>query len=104
MQTDWLQMLDEYWDKKYTPYSDYYDFQPDWLYQYFNELPLGKAIESAYIMWKLEQHRLTTKHEIMCLLVPLVEHYFGTMEEYTNPFKISCQRCSGFVTCKGRSI
>ena len=26
MQTDWLQMLDEYWDEKDTPYSDDIDF------------------------------------------------------------------------------
>ena len=28
MRTDWLQMLDEYWDEKGTPYLDYFDFWP----------------------------------------------------------------------------
>ena len=32
MQTDWLQMLDDYWDKLYTPYSDYFEFLPDWFF------------------------------------------------------------------------
>ena len=42
-------MLDDYWDEKYTPYSDDYCSWPDWLYKYFNELPLGESIESAYL-------------------------------------------------------
>ena len=33
MQTDWLQMLDDYWGEKYTYYSYDYDFWPDWLYK-----------------------------------------------------------------------
>ena len=36
MRPDWLQMLDDYWDEKDTPYSYYSDLCPDWLYQYFN--------------------------------------------------------------------
>ena len=28
----------------------FFEFCPDWLYKYFNEFPLGEAIESAYIM------------------------------------------------------
>ena len=36
-------------------------------------------------------------------LVPLVKHYFVTMEEDDNQFKITCQFCNGFVTCKGSS-
>ena len=36
MQTDWLHMLDEYWDKKDTPCSDDFYLWPDWLYQYSN--------------------------------------------------------------------
>ena len=69
-------MLDEYWDEKYTPYSDYFDFCPDWLYQYFNEMLLGKEIESAYLTWKLEQHILTPKYDILHSLVPLVKKRF----------------------------
>ena len=53
MQTDWIQMLDEYWYKTNKPYSDDYDLCPNRLYQYFNELPLGESIESAYLRWKL---------------------------------------------------
>ena len=40
MKIDWLQMLYDYWDEKDIVYSDYYDFWPDWLYQYFSKLPL----------------------------------------------------------------
>ena len=54
MQTDWLQMLDECWDEKDTPYPDDYDFWPDWLYQHFNRLQLREVIESAYITWNPE--------------------------------------------------
>ena len=52
IRTYWLQMLDEYFDEKDTPYSDDFDLWPDQLYQYFNELPLYKSIESDYFMWK----------------------------------------------------
>ena len=48
MQTDWLHMLDDYRDEKYTLNSDYHDFWNDLLYQYFNELPLGESTESDY--------------------------------------------------------
>ena len=44
MPADLLQMLDAYWDEKNTPYSDDFYFWPDWLYQYFNELPFGESI------------------------------------------------------------
>ena len=37
-------MLDYNRDEKDTPYSDYYHLWTDWLYKYFNELPLGEAI------------------------------------------------------------
>ena len=40
-------MLDEYWDGKDTPYSDDFGFWTDWLYQYFDELPLGESNESC---------------------------------------------------------
>ena len=55
-------------------------------------------------MWKSEQHRLTTKYDIMRSLVPLIKHYFVTMEEDNNLFKIICQHCNGFVTCKVSSV
>ena len=79
MQTDLLQMLDEYLDEKDTTYSYYFDLWPDWLYQNFNEIALGETIESAYLMWKSEQHRLTPKYDILRLLVTLVKTYFMTM-------------------------
>ena len=66
-------------------------------------MPLGKAIESDYLTWKSEQHILTPKYNIMRSLVTLVKHYFVTMKEDDNIFKINRQRCNGFVTCKGRS-
>ena len=39
----------------------------------------------------------------MSSLAPLVKHCFLTMEEVDNHFKIACQSCNGFVTCKGSS-
>ena len=81
MRTDWLHMSYECWDEIDTPYVDDFEFYPEWLFQYFNELPLGEDIESAYLMWKTEKHRLTTKCDILRSLVPLVNHYFVTMEE-----------------------
>ena len=96
--------LDEYWDKKDTPYSDGCDFWPYWLCKYFNKLRLGGAIESAYLIWKSEQHRLTPKYDIMRSLFPLVKNYFVTMEEDDTLFKITCQHCNGYVTCKIMSV
>ena len=55
-------------------------------------------------MWKLEQHKLTPKYEIPYSLVHLVNHYFLTMEEDDNQFKITCQRFNSFVICSGRSV
>ena len=52
MRTDWLKMLDDYWDEKDTPYSYDQIFWTGWLYKYFNEMPLDKAIESVYLTWK----------------------------------------------------
>ena len=40
----------ECWDEIDTPYVDDFEFYPEWLFQYFNELPLGEDIESAYLM------------------------------------------------------
>ena len=45
-------MVDEYWDERDTPYSDDFEFYTEWLFQYFNELPLGESIETAYLTWK----------------------------------------------------
>ena len=76
---------------------------PDWLFQYYNELTLVEAIESDYLVWKSEQHRLAPKYYIMPSLVPPIKHYNVNMVEYYNQFKITCQRFNGFVTCSGRS-
>ena len=51
--TEWLQRMDEYWNRVDKPYSGGFDFYPQWLFQYYNELPLGEAIESAYLTWEL---------------------------------------------------
>ena len=75
MITDWLNILDEYWDERDTTYSDHFDLWPDWLYKYFNELMLGEAIENSYLMWKSEQHRLTPKYGILHPLELLVKKY-----------------------------
>ena len=67
----------------------------EWLLQYYNELNLGESIQSAYMMWKLEQHRLTPKYDIMNLLMTPVKHYFVNMEEDDNKLTITCQHCNG---------
>ena len=54
IRTYWIYMLFEHWDAKDTPYSDDFDFCPDFPYQYFNELPLDEAIEIDYLTWKSE--------------------------------------------------
>ena len=104
MKTRWPRILDEHWKEIDAPYSDGFGFWPDWMFQYFNELPLCESIESAYLVWKSEQHRLTSKHDIMCSLVTPVNQYFVTMEEDGNQFKITCQHCNDFVTCSGSSV
>ena len=70
------------------------------MYQYFNELLLGEVIESAYLKWNSEQHRLKPKYDIKPSLAPLVKHYIVTMEENDTIFKITCQFCNGFVAYK----
>ena len=65
IQTDWLHMFDKYWYERNTPYSDDFEFWHQWLFQYFNEMPLGEAIESADLMWNSEQHTLTPKYNIL---------------------------------------
>ena len=52
MKTDWLQMLDEQWEKIDTISSDDFGFWPEWMFLYFNEISLGEPIESAYLVWK----------------------------------------------------
>ena len=99
MQTDWLQILDEYWDEKDTPYSRDFYFWPDWLYQYSNELPLHKAIESAYLTCKSWKHRRTPKYDILHSLVQLVKHYFVTMEEDDTLLKMTGKQRNGFAAC-----
>ena len=64
-------------------------------------MDLGEAIESAYLTWKKEQHRLTPKYEIMRSLMPLVKKYNVTMEEYYNQLKITFQHYNGFVKYSG---
>ena len=68
-------MLDYQWDEEDTPYSDDYDLWPDWLYQYYNEIPFGVAIEIAYLALKLEKHRLISKYDNICSSVSLVKHF-----------------------------
>ena len=53
--TDLLQILYGLWEEIDTPYS--YDFYLwlEWLFRYYNELPLDEDIESTYLMWKSEQ-------------------------------------------------
>ena len=87
MRNKWLQTLDEYWYEEDTPYS--YDFGswPEWQFQYYNEVTLDKDIESACLVWKSEQHKLTHKYAILRSLVPLINHYFVTMEEDDKQFK-----------------
>ena len=73
------------------------------MFQYYNALPLGEDIVSDYLMWKLKQHRLTPKYDIMRSLVPLVKRYNVAIEDDGNQLKITCRRCNGFVKFSGRS-
>ena len=49
MRKEWLQMLDEFWYKRDTNYSDYSDFWPQCLFKYYYELPSCEATESVYL-------------------------------------------------------
>ena len=49
MPTYWLQILDEYQEEVDTPYSGGFDLCLQLLFRYYNELPLGEAIESDFI-------------------------------------------------------
>ena len=92
-------MLYGFWGEIDTPYSDYFYSWSEWLFQYYNELPLYEDIESTYLMWKSEQYRIIPKYYILSSLLPLVKHYFVTLEDDDNKFKINCQHSNGFVTC-----
>ena len=76
IQTYWLHLLDEHRRERDTSYSDYFELFTEWLFQYFNELPLFKFIEIAHLIWKSEQHRLTPKYDILSSLGPLLKHCF----------------------------
>ena len=69
---EWLQILDEFWNELYTPYSGDFDFWTQWLFQYYYELPLGGAIEMLYLTWKSEKQRLTPTYDILSSFFPLV--------------------------------
>ena len=103
MQTYWMHKLYKYWEEEDTTYSGDFDFWPEWLFQYYNELSLGESSKSAYLVWNSEQHRLTPKYYIMTSLVPLVKYYNVTMEEYYNQFKIICKHCDVCLTYDGWS-
>ena len=49
--TDWPHTLNEYWYQVYTPYLGDFYFYPEWLFQYYNEIPIGEYIESYYLTW-----------------------------------------------------
>ena len=64
---------------------------------------IGEYIESCYLLWKLEQHRLTPKYENFHPFVPLVKQHHVTYAEDNKPLKITCQKCNGFLRCSGSS-
>ena len=70
MQTERLQRLEKYWEEEDTPYSGDFNFWPDF-FKYYNKTDLCEYIESSYIMWKLEQHQLAPKYDVLRSLVPL---------------------------------
>ena len=53
IRTEWLQIIDEYCDEENIPYSSFFYFCPQRLFQNNDELPMGESIESAYFTWKL---------------------------------------------------
>ena len=65
---------------------------------------MGEAIESYYIAWKPEQHRLIPKYYNPHSFVLLVKQYHVTYEDDDKPFKITCQYCNGFVICSSNSV
>ena len=55
-------------------------------------------------MWKLEQHRLTPKHENLGSFVPLVKKYhINCVDNNSKPFKLTCKNCNRFVRCDEKS-
>ena len=66
-------------------------------------MPLGESIHSDYLMWNSEQYQLTPQNDILHSFLPLAKHYFVTMDEYDNKFRITFQRCNGFVIWSGSS-
>ena len=103
IRTEWLKMLYKYWDERDKSFSGYFDFWPQWLFQYYNELPIVESIEIVYLTWNPEQQILISKDEILRPLVPLVKHYNVTVDEDDEKFKITCKCCSEFVTCSVKS-
>ena len=59
MRTEWIKMLEKYWDGGDKPYSSSYYFWPQWLFKYNDELPICEAIETYHLTWNTEQYRLT---------------------------------------------
>ena len=95
-------MIYEYLEERDTPFIEYFELLPDWLFQYFKYLPLGESIKIAYLVLMSELHRLTSKNKILHSLVPFVKKYFVTMEEDGNKLKTTYQCCICFVICSVR--
>ena len=104
METDWLQPLYEYRYEEDIPYSDDFGFWPEWLFKYYSDIPLGKAIESAYLTWESLQHIITPKYYILSSLATLLKNYFLTMEEEDSKLKLTCQHYNDFVKWYGKSV
>ena len=96
VRTYWMQTLDEYWNEGDTLYSGYFDFWPEWLFQYYNELNFGEAIESVSIVWKSEQHSITPRYDILRSLVPLLKYYTVNMEEDSDKLTVTFKLCNNF--------
>ena len=69
MITEWLKK-NESWDDGDKSYLGGSDFWSQWLFKHYDELPLDEAIESVYLTWKSEQHRLTLKYDILLSFYP----------------------------------
>ena len=67
-------------------------------------MPIGEAIESVYLKWKSEQHRMTPKYDILRSFVPLVENNHVTEDNDDKPFKITCKSCNKIVRCAVKSV
>ena len=74
----WLQMIDKYWYGGDITYSSSFGFWRQCLFQYNDELPIDETTESACLKWKLEQHKLTPKYDILYSFVPPVKSYHVT--------------------------